>query len=121
MGYESRFVGGSSGRYGEGHAWVTAKIKKKRLIIEPQARFTKKLPRLSFIRYKPEVSVEWDGKKIHYYSHEKREYNPSFKEVIPLAFEWLLIMPVYWLKYIFSLGKYLFIRFLIKPFSKIEK
>ncbi len=46
MGYESRFVAGYSGRYGSGHAWVTAEIDGKRYVVEPLARFMHKVPRL---------------------------------------------------------------------------
>jgi len=84
MGIKSRFVVGESGRYGSGHAWVTMEKDDKFLLIEPLACAFNKLPRLSMIRYKPEISVEFKEGKISYYSHSKPNYNPSLLEAIIL-------------------------------------
>ena len=64
MGYASRFVVGSAGRYGTGHAWVTFEKDGKTYVLEPLARFAGvTLPHLSIVRYKPEFSMSWDGKQ----------------------------------------------------------
>jgi hypothetical protein len=64
LGYSTRFVGGKHGRYGEGHAWVTFEKDGKNYLMEPQAcSLGPRLPRLSTLAYKPDVSVEWDGER----------------------------------------------------------
>lgn len=88
MGYKSRFVAGYSGRYGSGHAWVTLERKGRFYICEPVASHFSRLPRLNMLRYRPNISVEWDGSKAHYYAHEPRQYNPPFREVFMLVAEW---------------------------------
>jgi hypothetical protein len=90
MGYDARFVVGESGRYGSGHAWVTYTENRRTYLVEALAAWaTPKLPRLSTVRYQPGISVTWDGKRILYYEHEKRTYDPSFREVITLLIEWV--------------------------------
>jgi len=89
MGYTARFVAGSSGRYGSGHAWVTLERKKRYYICEPLACQFSRLPRLSMIRYQPDISIEWDGKKVHYYVHEKLEFHPTFSKAFLLFMEWV--------------------------------
>ena len=42
----------------------------------------------------PSYSVEWDGKKMHYYRHEKPNYNPPLLKTIPLVAEYI----AFWLK-----------------------
>jgi hypothetical protein len=104
LGYSCRFVVGYAGKYGEGHAWLTAEKDNKRYIIEPLASGTaKKLPRLSFVRYRPEISVEWDGKKIHYYQHKAKEWWPTPREFIILPCQWLSFYMVLTLKLIMML------------------
>ena len=104
LGYSCRFVVGYAGKYGEGHAWLTAEKGNKRYIIEPLAsEIAKKLPRLSFVRYIPEVSVEWDGKKIHYYQHKAKEWWPTLKELIILPSQWLFFYMLLMLKLIIML------------------
>ena len=79
-------------------------IVNKKYIIEPLAsRTAKKLPRLSFVRYIPEVSVEWDGKKIHYYQHKAKEWWPTPKEMITLPSQWLFFYMFLMLKLIIML------------------
>ena len=90
MGIPARFVAGESGRYGTGHAWVTIQLDGRQFIFEPLACAYKKLPRLSLIRYAPEISVEFNDGKLSYFSHKKLNYNPSFSEAFVLFFEWLL-------------------------------
>jgi hypothetical protein len=90
MGYDARFVVGHSGRYGSGHAWVTYTENGRTFLVEPLAAWaTGKLPRLSTMRYQPGISVTWDGKRLHYYEHEKKTYDPSVWEVVTFVCEWL--------------------------------
>jgi Bacterial transglutaminase-like cysteine proteinase BTLCP len=97
MGCRCRFVVGRAGRYGDGHAWVTLTKDEVDFIVEPfMASLGETFPRLSTVRYEPRVSVAWDGKQIQYYSHEKRLYNPSVREVLPLVWEWMCFWPRNW-------------------------
>ncbi len=90
-----RFVVGLSGRYGEGHAWLTMEQDGKQYLVESLACLLPgQLPRLSTVRYRPMFSVEWDGEKISYFKHEKMIYDPSFAEAVPLLLEWVN----YWFK-----------------------
>ena len=91
MGYPARFVCGYAGLFNSGHAWVTYVHDGKTYLMEPTApSFFWRFPRLYCLRYKPMVSVEWDGKKIRYYDHEPREYRPSLLELMRLLPGWLL-------------------------------
>lgn len=48
MGHEARFVGGSAGRYGDGHAWVTFRDGERTFLLEPLlAPAGEKMPRLT--------------------------------------------------------------------------
>jgi hypothetical protein len=88
LGYSARFVGGKHGRYGEGHAWVTFEKDGKTFLLEPQARsFGPRLPRLSTLAYKPDVSVDWDGEKAHFYSHSERKFTPPVRQIPALVLE----------------------------------
>ena len=113
MGINSRFVVGESGRYGAGHAWVTMQTDGRRLIFEPLACAFKELPRLSMIRYYPEISVEVNEGKISYYSHKKMNYNPSIMEALDLFSEWF----IYWAK------KWIFagLMLVLLPFKLLKK
>jgi hypothetical protein len=111
MGYDARFVVGHSGRYGSGHAWVTFTENGRTFLVEPLAAWlVPKLPRLSTMRYQPGISVAWDGKRLRYYEHEKKTYDPSVREVITLLKEWI----PWWLtsrsKAYYRLGRYLTMR-----------
>jgi len=78
MGYSSRFVVGTAGRYGQGHAWVTLERDGKSYLVEPLvALLGSTRPRLSVLRYKPRFSVSWDGKNLSYYQHEPRSLKAS--------------------------------------------
>lgn len=94
LGYAARFVVGVSGAYGSGHAWATFEKDGKHYLVEALARrIPKMFPRLSTLTYHPEISVAWDGKKVHYFAHETRSYNPGFREAValaPLLWEWLM-------------------------------
>ena len=89
MGYSARFVGGRAGRYGEGHAWVTFEEHGKTFLLETQECWLgPRFARLSTLRYKPAVSVEWDGKKVHFYKHEERKFTPPIQQIPWLVAEW---------------------------------
>lgn len=62
MGYDARFIGGSAGRYGSGHAWVEYFQNGKCFLFEPLCcRLGYTIPRLLTLRYDPRISVSWDG------------------------------------------------------------
>jgi hypothetical protein len=89
LGYFARFVGGRHGRYGDGHAWVTFEKDGKTFLMEPLACSSgPTLPRLSTLAYKPDVSVEWDGEKAHFYLHRERKFMPAARQVPALVLEW---------------------------------
>jgi hypothetical protein len=72
MGYDVRFIVGSSGRYGEGHAWVEYFQNGKWFLLEPLfCRVGDTMPRLSTLRYEPKLSVSWDGKTLKYFAHQE--------------------------------------------------
>ncbi len=98
MGYETRFVGGTIGDTPSKHAWVTFVQDGEHFLLEPQARFLGlKLPRLEALRYKPDVSVSWDGSKAHFYFHEERKFVPPLNQFPALVLEWVF----YYLRYAF--------------------
>ena len=99
MGYEARFAGGRAGFYGEGHAWVTFSDGERHYLLEPLAAWVgSALPRLSILRYKPAISVSWDGEKIRYFAHEEQHYDPSFRELPELVLEWARFWMRFWAK-----------------------
>jgi hypothetical protein len=58
--------------------------------MEPQAcSLGPRLPRLSTLAYKPDVSVEWDGEKAHFYSHKERKIIPPVRQIPALVAEWV--------------------------------
>jgi hypothetical protein len=116
MRIKSRFVVGESGRYGSGHAWVAMQNHGKNYIIEPLACAFRRLPRLSMIRYIPEISVEYKDKKFSYCSHKRLQYNPSFFEALDLFREWLFFWVKKWLK-AFLMLLFLPIRLLVRLIS----
>jgi hypothetical protein len=99
MGYDARFVGGSCGRYGEGHAWVEYFQDGKCYLVEPLiCRIGDSLPRLSTYRYSPKVSVSWDGKTMRYFQHKKPESTLRWRMLAPLVWEWLWFWSWTWLR-----------------------
>ena len=115
MNYDARFVAGVSGRYREGHAWVTFEKNGKYFLLEPlRWPVGLKLPRLSIFRNKPRFSVSWDGEKISYYEHEDKKFRGSLLQIILLCAEWLFIWGQFWLLFPFRVGKGLAKR-LLKP------
>ncbi len=92
MGYPARLTGGKSGKFGEGHAWVTFEKDGKFYLLEPQMWVLGlRMPRIATLRYHPAVSAEWDGEKVSYFLHGKRNAEPPLRELPVLVGEWLLI------------------------------
>lgn len=90
LGYDARFVAGTGGRYGAGHAWVEYFRDDKCYLVEPlAARFGFTLLRLFTLKYSPEFSVSWDGKTLRYFSHKKPDTKISWWVLSPLVFEYL--------------------------------
>jgi Predicted periplasmic protein len=87
MGFDARFVGGSAGRYGDGHAWVEYFQDGKCFLLEPlYCRVGYTIPRLSTLRYEPQVSISWDGNSLRYFSHKKPASQiawPTVAQLIP--------------------------------------
>ena len=99
LGYNARFVAGRHGRYGIGHAWVEFFKDGKCCLVEPQlGGVGDKIPRLTTLRYRPKMSVAWDGKNISFYSHEDRKYEPRVAQMTSLLAEWLGFWGWFWLK-----------------------
>ena len=99
MGYEARFIGGSSGRYGSGHAWVEYFQDGKCFLVE--ALFRKvgmAMPRLSTLRYQPKLSVSWDGESLRYFSHKRRQASLGWRVLTPLVLEYLAFWGWFWLR-----------------------
>jgi len=89
MGYKARFVGGTVGDSPAGHAWVTFQKDGKHYLLEPQHRYIGlKTPRLDALRYKPNISAEWDGKQAHFFVHQERNFVPSATQIPLLVLEW---------------------------------
>jgi len=104
MGYDARFIGGSCGRYGVGHAWVEYFQDGKCFLLEPQyCRVGNTVPRLSTLRYAPRLSVSWDGKTLRYFAHQKPESRVGWSMLIPLVAEYLVFWAWFWLVNFFRL------------------
>jgi len=98
MGYHARFVGGSAGRYGDGHAWVEYFEDGKCFVLEPLCcgvGYT--IPRLSTLRYEPRISVSWDGKTLRYFAHKKPASRVGWKTLALLIPEYLIFWSCRWL------------------------
>jgi hypothetical protein len=123
MGYTTRFVVGLSGKYEEGHAWVTYIDRNIHYLLEPLLNFTHKMPQLSIVRYRPKFSCEWDGEKLSYFIHEDRPFNINVFKLTKIAIEWLLFWCSFWLSRVFllviKLPLLLGIKYL-EPFSNDE-
>jgi hypothetical protein len=104
LGYDARFIGGSCGRYGEEHAWVEYFHDGKCYLLEPlYCRIGIAVPRLSTLRYVPNLSVSWDGKTLRYFSHKKPESRLGWRTLIPLVMEYLLFWARFWFVNFFRL------------------
>ncbi len=104
MGFDARLVGGSAGRYGDGHAWVEYFQGGKCFLLEPLASgvgYT--LPKLSTLRYRPRFSVSWDGKDLKYFSHNKPGSHVGWQILAPLLPEYLVFWTTYWALNVFRL------------------
>jgi Bacterial transglutaminase-like cysteine proteinase BTLCP len=99
MGYDARFIGGSTGRYGSGHAWVEYIREGKWYLLEPQYCIVgDMMPRLSTLRYVPKLSVSWDGKTLRYFAHKKPTAPIGWKQLTPLVSEYLIFWSWYWVR-----------------------
>jgi hypothetical protein len=104
MGYDARFIGGSCGRYGNGHAWVEYLRDGRWYLLEPQrARISESMPRLSTIRYEPKLSVSWDGKTLRYFAHKKPDSHLGWTQMAPLVREYLSFWSWFWMKNFYRL------------------
>jgi hypothetical protein len=104
MGYDARFIGGSCGRYGDGHAWVEYFHDGKCFLVESLlCKIGDTLPRLSTVRYVPELSVSWDGKTLRYFSHKKPGSSLGWRVFAPLVWEYLLFWTWFWLRNLYRL------------------
>jgi hypothetical protein len=102
MGYEARFIGGSAGRYGSGHAWVEYFQDGKCFLFEPLCcRLGYTIPRLLTLRYEPRISVSWDGKTLRYFSHKKPDSRVGWRILGPLIPEYLVFWAAFWALNIF--------------------
>ena len=91
LGYDARFIGGSAGRYGDGHAWVEYFKDGKCFLLEPLCcGVGYSIPRLSTLRYEPRISVSWDGKTLRYFSHKKPASRIGWKTLALLIPEYLV-------------------------------
>ncbi|MFI5115862.1 MAG: transglutaminase domain-containing protein [Terriglobales bacterium] len=99
MNYPARFVAGTAGRYGRGHAWVTFEKEGKAFLLEPLAwPLGTTMPRLSVLRYKPRFSMGWDGNTISYFEHEDRKCTFSLRQIAGLVPEWLILWVPFWIR-----------------------
>lgn len=97
MGYDARFIGGSAGRYGTGHAWVEFAKDGKWYVFEPLfCQVGETMPRLSTFRYEPKLSVSWDGEKLRYFAHKKPKAEIGWSLLAPLVWEYLLFWGEFW-------------------------
>ncbi len=98
LNYPARFVLGTAGRYGAGHAWVSFQRDGHTFLLEALSwPVGLKLPRLSFVRYKPKFSISWDGEKISYFEHEDRKIAWTFRLAAQLVGEWLIFWTSFWI------------------------
>jgi hypothetical protein len=104
MGYDARFVGGSAGRYGDGHAWVEYFQDGKCFLLEPlYCRFGYTMPRLSTLRYEPRISVSWDSKTLRYFSHKKTGSHIKWVVLARLIPEYVVFWVWLWLRILLHL------------------
>jgi hypothetical protein len=99
MGYDARFIGGSAGRYGEGHAWVEYFQGGKCFLLEPlYSRVGDTMPRLLTLRYQPRISVSWDGKTLRYFAHRKPDGRLELPVLASLIPEYLFFWTSFWVR-----------------------
>jgi Bacterial transglutaminase-like cysteine proteinase BTLCP len=98
MGYDARFIFGRCGRFGEGHAWVEFFKDGFCYLLEPQLCFLgRRMPRLSTLRYRPYLSVAWDGRKLSYYQHHGSSSGLPFADLVRLLPEYIFLWGRFWL------------------------
>ena len=101
---DARFIGGSAGRYGDGHAWVEYFQDGKWFLLEPLfCRFGYTMPRLSTLRYEPRISVSWDGKTLRYFSDKKPATRVGWPILALLIPEYLVFWTCFWVLNVFRL------------------
>jgi len=104
MGYEARFICGSAGRYGDGHAWVEYFQDGRCFLLEPlYCKVGCTIPRLSTLRYEPRTSVTWDGETLRYFSHKKPDSHLPGLLLVSLVPEYFVFWAWFWLKVILHL------------------
>lgn len=104
MGYDARFIGGSCGRFGAGHAWVEYFQDGKCFLLEPQCcRLGYTIPRLSTLGYDPRISVSWDGKALRYFAHKKPQARLLWSTWAPLVPDYVVFWAWIWFRTIFHL------------------
>ena len=104
LGYDARFIGGSAGRYGNGHAWVEYFQDGKCFLLEPLCcRVGYTMPRLSTLTYEPRMSVSWDGKVLRYFSHKKPTSGVRWPILLFLIPEYLVFWTFFRLRNVFRL------------------
>jgi hypothetical protein len=107
MGYEARFIGGLSGRYGSGHAWVEYLQDGKWYLLEPlYCKIGEVMPRLSTLRYEPKLSVSWDGEKLRYFMHQKPKVPIEWSLLAPLVWDYMLFWGWFWTKNFYRLPRF---------------
>jgi hypothetical protein len=98
MGYDARFIGGSAGRYGDGHAWVEYFLDGKCFLLEPLCcRVGYTIPRLLTLRYEPRFSVSWDGETLRYFAHKKPQSHVAWSTLVSLTPEYVIFWAWLWL------------------------
>lgn len=108
MGYDARFIGGSAGRYGSGHAWVEYFQDGRCFLLEPLcSRLGYTIPRLLTLRYEPRISVSWDGETIRYFSHKKPDSRVGWRILGPLIPEYLVFWVSFWVLNVFRIPRIL--------------
>ena len=96
LGYDARFVVGSCGRYGSGHAWVEYFQDGTCYLVESLASRVGTLPRLSTVEYVPRFSASWNGKTVRYFSHTKPHTSLTARVVMPLIADYLIFWTWFW-------------------------
>lgn len=99
LGVDARIVFGRHGRFGIGHAWVEYVQNDTWYLLEPQFRIVGDvMPRLSTLRYEPKFSVSWDGEKLRYFAHQKPKTPLGWKQLVPLALDYLIFWSWFWIR-----------------------
>jgi hypothetical protein len=104
LGYDARFIGGSSTRYGDGHAWVEYCRDGKWFLVEPlYCKLGYTMPRLSTLRYEPRISVSWDGHTLRYFAHKKPQARLPWSAWAPLVPDYVVFWSWIWIRLLLHL------------------